>query len=348
MSSSGVERRERCTRSAPWSAASRPASVTSSGSRTGRTGATSVAAAAPCPAAGANVAEVGPGLGTAAGIDQLRRSRPRRRSGRATAPAPTGLPRSAALAVRRRSAPAAAARRLAGLVLVGRQASHRGAPPSAPTQRAVPTGRVEQLAQRDAEADDQAEHGERRRAGRTRRAGRHEVAQRFASARPDPAAGRRRHADRGATTCATPRIPTYVIAQAEERDPPARSRPVAGPPLEPPARQRAGRTAGASASVPNHGANDVASTSRSGRPRPGSGQGDQRHRARARAAISPRIERTTSGVSRDVQRAFERGSAPRRRERSVLRAAVRRRVATAQTSTTTGKTIGRRFVCSYR
>ena len=57
-----------CTRSGPWSGGESPASVTSSGSRTGRIGATSVADAAPVPRAGANVLDVWPLLGTAAGM----------------------------------------------------------------------------------------------------------------------------------------------------------------------------------------------------------------------------------------------------------------------------------------
>ena len=60
------------------------------------------------------------------------------------------------------------------------------------------------------------------------------------------------------------------------------------------------------------------------------------------SSTSPTIERTTSGVNR----APKLDARLRVRDVVVERAAVRRRVAIAQTSTTTGKTIGRRFVCS--
>ena len=62
----------------------------------------------------------------------------------------------------------------------------------------------------------------------------------------------------------------------------------------------------------------------------------------------PTIERATSGLIAGMRTV---GSPLLRRRRRVacrLVAEVRRRVAIAQTSTTTGKTIGRRFVCSYR
>ena len=72
----------------------------------------------------------------------------------------------------------------------------------------------------------------------------------------------------------------------------------------------------------------------------------------------PTTERTTSGVIRD-RNPVPRLEPPRRVPRDVVRARVGRglvvvvraglRVAIGrQTSTTTGKTIGRRFVCSYR
>jgi hypothetical protein len=58
----------------------------------------------------------------------------------------------------------------------------------------------------------------------------------------------------------------------------------------------------------------------------------------------PTTERTTSGVKRLVN-AFEDDR--RRLERADgLGPGARRRVANRQTSTTTGKTIGRRLVCS--
>ena len=66
------------------------------------------------------------------------------------------------------------------------------------------------------------------------------------------------------------------------------------------------------------------------------------------SSVSPMIERTTSGVRRavSVERVFGR-AAPATRvwlacEPSIDGGSPR------QTSTTTGKTIGRRFVCSYR
>ncbi len=70
-----------------------------------------------------------------------------------------------------------------------------------------------------------------------------------------------------------------------------------------------------------------------------------------RAIITvPRIERTTSGFSRpakplDRRRRGARVAGFAELDRVVLD---RRRVAKPQTSTTTGKTIGRRLVCSYR
>ena len=93
--------------------------------------------------------------------------------------------------------------------------------------------------------------------------------------------------------------------------------------------------------VPNHGAN-VSVHQLVRLPWPG--------RISAMRVIAPRIsrmsptmERTTSGVNRAPI------DEPVLRARLVVeRALVRRRVAMRQTSTTTGKTIGRRLVCSYR
>ena len=67
------------------------------------------------------------------------------------------------------------------------------------------------------------------------------------------------------------------------------------------------------------------------------------------SSVSPMIERTTSGVSRGAMSASS-GFAPRdgRAAGGLAGRRVRRRVSPRQTSTTTGKTIGRRFVCSYR
>ena len=60
-------------------------------------------------------------------------------------------------------------------------------------------------------------------------------------------------------------------------------------------------------------------------------------------SVSPNRERATSGDTASVGKAY-----PDRRRGLGRRVGVRRLVATPQTSTTTGKTIGRRFVCSYR
>ena len=168
MSSSSRRAAAGRTRCGRGSAGSRPASVTSSGSRSGRTGADERRRRCAVPAGGR---ERGRGRARARDgrrDDQLRRPRPRRRSGRAMAPAATVLPlaRAAAIARRRRPrrgagvAPAASssARRPAQRCGRGRAEPARGpdAPAAASWRSGIPN------------AIDDAEDRERRRAGRTR------------------------------------------------------------------------------------------------------------------------------------------------------------------------------------
>ena len=207
--------------------------------------------------------------------------------------------------------------------------------------------RCDELAQLEVERQHQPEQRRSPRAGRWRRV--------RSAAAPGSTPGTdrsgRRHARRTGPSRGSRRrpVPRRRRSPGHPGSCPSRSPPSCPGPPRSTSHRRAAGTAGASGRSRTTGA--IESRHQSVRaPSPG--------RIRAMSVIAPsaiitvpRIERTTSGLT--VAGEAGRAASPRRPARGRLRGtgSGRRRPSAggqAQTSTTTGKTIGRRFVCSYR
>ena len=137
-----------------------PASVTSSGSRSGRRDDERRRASATA-RAGANVDEIGPGLGMALGIVDASSS-PQAPVWPGDGPAGTGSGGGPTTSVRGLDGSGRTIRRVP-VPLAG--ARRRASAAVVPTQRAVPTAGMEQLAKRHPESDHESERGQRRSAG---------------------------------------------------------------------------------------------------------------------------------------------------------------------------------------
>ena len=290
-----------------WSAAHRLPSVTSSGrargdgDRRGRRPSRAGAAAAPARTSPTSGRRSGPATGMA-GAGR----RPRRRSGRATA-----RPRTRRAVAPARPSPVAAARPRRGrggaaAGVGGRRPSRRGAIAAAPrptagARTAARSGRSRAKTSTPTTTD-REQDDERAGAGQQGLEG---VGEEACRSRPPL---RCLEEPRGEQ----PTMPSRDGDRRARRSgqPPARSGPRR--PLEVPAREPRSRNGSSQRIAPNHGANDVRSTSSVSAPLPGQDAGAMSVIAPRTSRTIPTIERTTSGVIRRAN------AAPARRVAAVV------------------------------